>query len=966
MDDQPPSLRVLYLEDNPVDADLARRALAGSAPEISLEIAQNLASALACLEKPEPGCDLVLSDLRLPDGSGLDLLAWVRARNLPLPVILLTSSGDQSTAVAALKAGADDYLIKHGDYLERLPDALRRAARHFREAGNGLTRALRVFYAEDNQLDIDLTRRHLARHAPHIRLEIAASGAELLAMLPNDRATPTDCDIILLDFRLPDMDALELIRIIRSERDLDLPVVMVSGQGSEEVVAAAMRLGVEDYLIKHEGYLLELPATLERSHRQAQLRREHEALKASEQQLRRLEERLRSLFDHALDGILAAEIESGKFVTGNPAICRMLGYELDELLSLGVENIPPPENLPWLREDFARHLRGEATISLDIPLLRKDGGTIHADIKSSPAEIDGKHCLVGIFRDNTERRQAEERLRLDAAALAASRDAVAITDLTPAILGVNPAFTKITGYSEEEVLGQNPRILASGRHDRAFYQGMWTSLLETGFWRGEIWNRRKNGEAYPELLSISTVYDKLGKPSHYVAVATDLALIKQSEEQLKYLAHYDPLTGLPNRLLLEARLQHSLERARRNGTGVAMLIVDLDHFKLINDSLGHADGDRLLAAVSKRLQGRMREEDTMARIAGDEFALVMENITGHHEAEIAARGIEACLEAPFAMDGGQEIYVRVSIGISLYPEDGGNAADLLLGANAAVHRAKEQGGNQLCHHDRSLNIKARTSLDLEAALRRALEQGEFVLHYQPKVHLRHGRITGAEALIRWQRPGHGLVPPLSFIPVAERSGLIKGIGSWVLEEACRQLRLWRENRLDDIHLAVNVSARQFHGAGLDKMLKELFAHYGIEPDTLTLELTESMLMHDPEQAVGRLGALRDLGARLSLDDFGTGYSSLSYLSRFPIDQMKIDRSFVKDIVVEPGAATIATSIIGLAHRMGLGVVAEGVENEEQLGYLRQNACDEMQGYLSASRCRWRSSPPWSARAGAWS
>jgi diguanylate cyclase (GGDEF)-like protein/PAS domain S-box-containing protein len=540
---------------------------------------------------------------------------------------------------------------------------------------------------------------------------------------------------------------------------------------------------------------------------------------------------------------------------------------------------------------------------------------------------------------------AEEASRIDAAILATTRDAVIITDLAAKILAVNPAFTEITGYDEAEVLGENPRILSSGRHDRAFYQAMWASLLETGHWQGEIWNRRKDGEIYPEWLTLTAVRDEQGAPVHYLGMATDLRQLRHHEERLQRLVHYDPLTGLPNRLLLEARLQHALERAGREGNRAAVLVIDLDQFKIINDSFGHAAGDDLLVAVTRRLQTRLREEDTLSRLAGDQFVLVLESLHEYQEAETVARDIQASLETPFILPDGGKAYVRASVGISVYPQDGVTAQALLVGADAAVHRAKELGGKQFCYYTSAFNVQARATLVMEEALRHALAREEFVLYYQPKVDLRSGRIAGAEALIRWQRPDYGMVPPLQFIPAAEKNGLIEGIGAWVIRDACRQMRAWREAGLAEIRVAVNVSARQFRCGGLEEVIVEALAHYGVEPRHLMLELTESMLMAGPEEAVARMTALKRIGVRLSLDDFGTGYSSLAYLSRFPIDQMKIDCSFVRDIVTDPGAAIIATSVIALAHRMRLGVVAEGVETEAQAGYLRQNGCDEMQGFL---------------------
>ncbi|OGQ86729.1 MAG: hypothetical protein A2512_08720 [Deltaproteobacteria bacterium RIFOXYD12_FULL_56_24] len=470
-------------------------------------------------------------------------------------------------------------------------------------------------------------------------------------------------------------------------------------------------------------------------------------------------------------------------------------------------------------------------------------------------------------------------------------------------------------------------------------------MRETGQWRGEIWNRRKDGEIYPELLTISTVRNEQGEPVYCLGVATDLSQLRRDEERFQQLVHYDPLTGLPNRLLLEARLQHTLERASREGNKAAVLVIDLDQFKVINDSHGHAAGDALLIAVIHRLRSRLRQADTLSRLAGDQFVLVLESLHEYQEAEIMAGSIQAAMEEPFILPDGGKAYVRASVGISVYPQDGATAQALLIGADAAVHRAKQLGGKQFCYYTSELNVLARASLEMEEALCLALQREEFVLYYQPKVDLRSGRVASAEALVRWQRPDFGLVPPLEFIPVAEKNGLIEAIGTWVIQEACRQMRAWREAGLGEIKVAVNVSARQFRGGGLEEVIAKALTCYGIEPSHLMLELTESMLMAEPEEAVLRMTALKRLGVRLSLDDFGTGYSSLAYLSRFPIDQLKIDRSFVNDITTDPGAATIATSVIALAHRMRLSVVAEGVETEGQLGYLRQHHCDELQGYL---------------------
>lgn len=939
----PSPLRILYLEDNPMDANLARRALERQLPGIRLEVVGTVAQAMAQLAPAVPPYDAVLADLRLPDGSGFTVLTHVRSRDLPLPVVVLTASGDQGTALAALKAGADDYVPKRDDYTDHLAASLNAAIAR-QQARRAIRRhPLRVLYAEHKAFDVDLTRRHLARCAPQIQLEVVGSGAEVLARLPASSTAEPPCDVVLLDYRLPGIDALEVVKVVRFERGLDVPVVLVTGQGDEDLVTAAMHLGVTDYLEKNDTYLERLPAVLEQVHQQTLLQREQARERA-------VGERLGQVLAASPAIVYTLRIDGDRFVptwvSGN--ITRLMGYDVDECLQPGwwLPRVHPDDRERVLAQ--APRVLAEGSLVMTYRFYDRTGTVrwVRDQLRLLPAGPDDPvRQVVGSWNDITAERDAQERLRLYGVAFESSREAIVITDLGPRILAINPAFTRLTGYSEAEALGQNPNIQRSGRHDAAFFRAMWDGVKTLGYWEGEVWNRRKDGEVFPQWLSINTVHDDSGQPTHYVAVASDLSQLKHSEDKLRHLAHFDLLTDLPNRVLLELRLEHALERAQRHGHGVAVLVMDLDRFKNINDSLGHASGDSLLQAIAQRLQGRLRAEDTLARLAGDQFVAVMEGLVDFRDAERMARDLQALLAAPFVMQEDREAYVTASVGISVCPEDGCTAAVLLDKATTAAHRAKELGGGQLSYYTGELNHQALAALELDGALRRALERGEFVLHYQPKVDLVSGRISGAEALVRWQRPDHGLVPPLQFIPLAERSGLIVPLGAWVIDEACRQMRVWSNTGLSGLSVAINVSARQFRGDDLEATISSALARHAIEPQHLMLELTESMLMERPDETVQRLTGLKKLGIRLSLDDFGTGYSSLGYLSRFPIDQLKIDRSFVNDIVTDPSSAIIATSVIALAHRMGIEVVAEGVETEPQLGYLRKNLCDKMQGFL---------------------
>lgn len=549
---------------------------------------------------------------------------------------------------------------------------------------------------------------------------------------------------------------------------------------------------------------------------------------------------------------------------------------------------------------------------------------------------------TGFARDITARKKAEEQMRLTAKIFESSHDSIAVTDAHGNIESVNPAFSAITGYAAEEVIGKNPRILQSGRQGPDFYEAMWKSLLENGFWTGEVWNRRKDGGFYAGWLSISALRDAEGNIEHFIGVTSDNTEYKAAQERIRQMAFYDQLTGLPNRCLLRDRVDRLFAQMRREETSFAIMFIDLDNFKRVNDSLGHHVGDLLLKEVASRLSSCVREVDTVSRQGGDEFVVLLPECDSDCAQGIAGR-ILASLSLPHDLDG-HEVVATPSIGISMFPRDARDFETLTKHADTALYRVKENGRAGFQFFIPEMNAAARKRLELENQLRKAVENGGFSLHYQPQVDRMHGRIVGMEALIRWNDPVLGNVPPDEFIPVAEENGLIVPIGAWVLREACAQNRRWQDEGLPAVPVSVNVSAVQIHRPDFVGTVAGVLDDAGLSPGLLDLELTERVVMSDVDQSVQIMRELHALGVGLSIDDFGTGYSSLAYLKRFPLKTLKIDKSFVRDLETNPDDRTIATSIILLAHGLDVSVVAEGVENPLQLDILREQGCDTLQGY----------------------
>ncbi|MBK3473867.1 EAL domain-containing protein [Pseudomonas carnis] len=564
------------------------------------------------------------------------------------------------------------------------------------------------------------------------------------------------------------------------------------------------------------------------------------------------------------------------------------------------------------------------------------------------------HALQQPLKEN------RERLRQAAAVFDCTREGVLVTDTQGLIVHVNRAFMEITGYQCEDVMGQRPSLFKSGRHSAHFYQQMFQALESTGEWSGEIWNRRKSGEVYPQWQTIRVIHDDQGQVSHYVAVFSDISAMKNSEHELAHLAHHDPLTDLPNRLLFTDRAEQALASAQVHKRGCALLLMDLDHFKIINDSLGHNVGDQLLKLVAERLSGLFGPGVTLARLGGDEFAVLAESCPQVVQAAALAQRMLNAMKDPFIFDGNQ-LFISASIGISLFPSDALSAEQLLRNADSALFKAKSAGREGYALYTEELTAHAQHRVEIAGELRRALDQHELRVYYQPVHDLHDSRLVGVEALVRWQHPERGLVPPGEFIPIAERTGLIAEIDAWVMDQACRQMCQWLADGVPLSFIAINVSSRLFARRELYEQVAQVLHTTGLDPAFLELEVTESAVMDDPEVALEQLHRLRELGLRLAIDDFGTGYSSLLRLKRLPVQKLKIDQGFVAGLPWDEDDAAIVRVVIALAKSMGMQVHAEGIEQVEQARFLLDQECDMGQGYwfgrpMPAQEIDWTRAP----------
>ena len=595
---------------------------------------------------------------------------------------------------------------------------------------------------------------------------------------------------------------------------------------------------------------------------------------------------------------------------------------------------------------FFQHLIQEnVEHDFELELYRGDQSSFYAQLHCRLILDDDKSPTIRItLTDISQRKRIELVLRIVSTAFE-SHGPMVICNADKIILQANKAFISATGYTQEEIIGQKISLLKSNYHDNAFYAAMWEAINQTGTWQGEVWDRHKSGQVNPKLLTISAVKNSDHVVTHYVGSFIDIAEQKLAEEKIKHLAFYDSLTQLPNRCLLQERLKYSIEMARRENKPLALLMLDLDRFKAVNDSLGHMAGDELLQQVAARMTARLRNVDMVSRLGGDEFIVLLDDIAHPDDAARVAEEIISDLSKPFNLNQSDDVRIGVSIGISLYPQHGSCPETLLDHADAALYQAKDQGRGCFAYFSEALTRAAQERIALEIRLRRAIEQEELHMLYQPQMDINSDRIIGAEALVYWQDPIDGLIPPLGFIPIAEESHLIVEIGEWVLRKTCQQAKQWLESGLLPITMAVNVSPHQFRRSDINALVKTILIETGLPAGQLELEITESGLMENQDLALDILNNLRHQGIRLDIDDFGKGYSSLSRLKYFPVDVLKIDKSFIEKIPVNKDDREIATTIIAMGHNLGFKVLAEGVETSAQLDFLRERGCDAYQGYL---------------------
>jgi diguanylate cyclase (GGDEF)-like protein/PAS domain S-box-containing protein len=667
--------------------------------------------------------------------------------------------------------------------------------------------------------------------------------------------------------------------------------------------------------------------------------------KQAELTQRESEQRYRTMFECNPGPMWVYDVETLRFLAVNEAAVARYGYSQEEFLQMTIRDIRPPADVPRLLETVAKiDANGDRHQSIGVwTHIDRTGREFKVEINGHPMVFDGRRAKLVLVHDITDRLRAEENLRLIGHVFESSQEGMFITDANTRFIAVNKAFTRITGYTLEDVIGRTPKLMHSGRQDAAFYRALWAKIVATGGWQGELWNRRSNGDLYPLWLSISAIRDEQGTLQQYLCIFTETSKRRAADERIEFLANHDAMTGLVNRTRFVELGRMALLAAQRLERPVSLMYIDLDDFQQVNEVHGHETGDAVLTMMAARIGSVLMGDDVACRQGADEFILLLPD----HDAVAAARVADTMLtlaRAPFEVDG-HSIALSASIGVAMYPDNGADVETLLRTASRALQQAKEDGRNSFRFFTRDMQSQAHWQRSMERDLRRALDEEALALHYQPQVDLTTGEVVGLEALARWSHPERGWVSPAEFIPVAEQSGMIRELGAWVIRSTTRQIADWRAQGLATVPVAVNLSMQQFRQPGLSEFIRGLLADTGLPGGALELELTEGVAMMDSDFTVSTIDGLKQLGLTLSIDDFGTGYSSLSYLKRFNVDKLKIDKSFVDGIESDPEDVAIVRTVIQLARELGIRTIAEGVETEAQRQKLRELSCDEMQGWL---------------------
>ncbi|CUW39243.1 Response regulator receiver modulated diguanylate cyclase/phosphodiesterase with PAS/PAC sensor(S) [Magnetospirillum sp. XM-1] len=790
--------------------------------------------------------------------------------------------------------------------------------------------AIRIMVVEDERI-VALHLRHQLLKLGYDVVFIASSGEQVLRQIEGLRP-----DVILMDIHIEgDLDGIETVARLPAE--LHIPVIYLTAYSEEAILTRARATKPFGFLLKPFSER-ELHATIQMA---LERRNVEEALRDSE-------EHLTLALDAAGMGAWEVDAQSRRIVRAGHiervfgCVGQGFGGSLDRFLDHVVE-----DDRVVLARAYERLLNETAPLQVEFRGIRPDGTVrwLRAQGKAIPSRAERPQRIIGVLQDVSDHKAAEDRQRQALTVFEATRDGLLILDPLLRVVTVNPGYCAITGYDEADLLGRRPHMLEVGAQPTDLHDEIMEALKEGGRWRGEIAARNRDGGILPLLMNIAAVRSEHDSVVHYVAAFTDLTAIRAAEERLQHLAHYDPLTDLPNRLLAGDRLDHAMERGRRDRKTLAVLFVDLDYFKRINDTLGHSVGDVVLKTVAQRMRGAVRAEDTVARLGGDEFMVILEQAENPDDIAAVAMKIRAAVKQPLMVNG-RELATSASIGISLFPEDGQTREALIQAADTAMYAAKETGRNGYAFYTREMTERVIQAVASDSDVRRALAADELVLFYQPQISLESGEVEGVEALIRWNHPEQGLLGPAQIIPPAERGGFIIDIGDWVVAEACRQIRKWQEAGLPSFRVAVNASAQQMRNGRLLRAVQDALAETGISPDMLEIEITESMLQNEDE-CIATLHALKQLGVTLAIDDFGTGYSCLSSLKSLPIQRLKIDRAFIEGIPGDINDVAIAEAIVAMAHRLRLSVVAEGVETEAHMEFLRTVGCEGVQGFFHA-------------------